>query len=48
MTIHRCKRCNYLYIDEEQPVCFDDLDDDFKCPRCRCGKYMFVKKEPPK
>jgi len=48
MTIHRCKRCNYLYIDEDEPICFEDLDKDFRCPRCRCGKSMFVKKELPK
>lgn len=46
MTVHRCGRCNYLYIDDKQQVCFDDLDEnEFKCPRCRCSKKMFNKLE---
>lgn len=45
MAIHRCRRCNYLYIDKEQKICFDNLDDNFKCPRCHCSKKMFVKRK---
>ena len=45
MAIYRCRRCNYLYIDEEQKSCFDNLDENFKCPRCHCSKKMFIKKE---
>ena len=45
MAIYRCTKCNYLYIDEKESICFDNLDDDFKCPRCRCRKSMFIKKE---
>ena len=24
MKIHRCKRCNYLYVDEEQEIPFKE------------------------
>jgi len=29
MTIHRCKRCNYVYIDEEQEIPFEKVDDEY-------------------
>jgi rubredoxin len=48
MTIHRCKRCNYLYIDEEQEIPFENVGEDYKCPRCRSSKKFFVKKQSPK
>ena len=44
MAIYRCKRCNYLYIDEEHKVPFEAVDEDYKCPRCRASKRFFVKK----
>ena len=44
MAIHRCKRCNYLYIDEEQKVPFEEVSEDYKCPRCRASKRFFEKK----
>ena len=28
MAIYRCKRCNYLYIDDKQEIPFDQLDDE--------------------
>ena len=48
MSIHRCKRCNYLYIDEEQGVCFGETGDGYRCPKCRASKHFFEKKEIPK
>ncbi len=48
MAIYRCRKCNFLYIDDEQKVCFEELDDDYSCPRCSCSKKMFTKKELPK
>ncbi|NHJ19901.1 MAG: rubredoxin [Candidatus Lokiarchaeota archaeon] len=48
MSIHRCKRCNYLYIDEEHEVPFEQLGDDYKCPKCRSSLHFFVKKDTPK
>jgi len=44
MAIYRCKRCNYLYIDEEQNVPFETVGEDYKCPKCRASKRFFVKK----
>lgn len=48
MPIYRCKRCNYLYIDEEQEKTFESIRNDYKCPKCRASKIFFVKKELPK
>jgi rubredoxin len=48
MDIHRCKRCNYLYIDEEQEIPFEKLGEEYKCPKCRSSPKVFVKKEIPK
>ena len=45
MPIYRCKRCNYLYKDEEKEISFEELDDDYKCLKCRSPKTMFVKKD---
>ncbi len=44
MTTYRCKRCNYLYIDEEKEKSFEDLKKDYKCPKCRAPKVFFIKK----
>lgn len=44
MAIYRCKKCNYLYIEEEQKVPFEAVGEDYKCPRCRASKRFFVKK----
>lgn len=44
--IYRCKRCNYIYINEENNIPFEELDEDeFRCPKCRTSKKFFVKKE---
>ena len=48
MAIHRCKRCNFVYVDEEQEVPFKEIDDEYKCPRCRTSKKFFVEKQTPK
>jgi len=44
-NIFRCKRCNYLYIDEEQDKPFSEVGDEWKCPKCRSSKKLFTKKE---
>ncbi|MFX1360233.1 MAG: rubredoxin [Promethearchaeota archaeon] len=44
MTIYRCKRCNYLYINGEQDIHFEKLEDNFKCPKCRASKNFFIEK----
>lgn len=44
MAIYRCKRCNFLYIDEKNEKPFENLDENsFKCPRCKCSKKLFDK-----
>jgi len=45
MSIFRCKRCNYLYIDEEQEKPFSEVGNEWKCPKCRSSKFFFTKKE---
>lgn len=45
MKIYRCKRCNYIYIDEEQKIPFEKTSDEWKCPKCRSSKKIFVEKE---
>ena len=48
MKAYRCKRCNYVYVDEEQKLPFKDVEEEWKCPKCRSSKRVFVEKEIPK
>jgi len=44
MPTFRCKKCKFLYIDEQQEKPLEEQDDArFKCPRCRASKRMFEK-----
>ncbi|MFX1238916.1 MAG: rubredoxin [Promethearchaeota archaeon] len=44
MAMYRCKRCNYLYIDDQNDMPFDKVETEaYKCPRCKCSKKMFEK-----
>ncbi|MHA2270093.1 MAG: rubredoxin [Promethearchaeota archaeon] len=45
MKIHRCKRCNYLYDDEKQKIPFKEIGDEWRCPKCRSSKKLFITKE---
>lgn len=36
-----CSICGYVYDPAETGVAFEDLPDDWKCPRCRQGKDRF-------
>ena len=40
---YRCMICGYIYDDEKERIKFEDLPDDWKCPRCGVGKDQFVK-----
>lgn len=40
---YRCTICGYIYDDEKEAVKFEDLPEDWKCPRCGVGKDKFVK-----
>ena len=44
MPTYRCKRCNYIYVDEEQGAAFEEISDDYRCPKCRYSKNIFIKK----
>ncbi|TFF98569.1 MAG: rubredoxin [Promethearchaeota archaeon] len=44
MALYRCKICNYIYDDKENEIIFDDLDEEYRCPKCRASKNHFVKK----
>lgn len=32
-------------MDAKQKICFEEVEEDFKCPRCKCAKIMFEKLE---
>lgn len=40
-----CLLCGYVYDDDEHDVPFDQLPDDWKCPRCKAPKSSFVPEE---
>ena len=44
--MYRCKRCNYIYDNNEKDKPFGELDEnEFKCPKCKSSKKFFVKKQ---
>ena len=47
MKIYRCKRCNYVYDDEEQKIPLNEIGDEWRCPKCRASKFFFIPKEIP-
>ena len=40
---YQCSVCGYIYDDSKEKIKFEDLPDDWKCPRCGVGKELFVK-----
>ena len=44
MPTYRCKRCNYIYRDEEKEIPFEELNNDYRCIKCSSPKTLFVKK----
>lgn len=40
---YKCIVCGYIYDEEVEQVKFEDLPDDWKCPRCGVDKEIFVK-----
>lgn len=40
---YQCSVCGYIYDDSKEKMKFEDLPDDWKCPRCGVGKELFVK-----
>ncbi|MFX0022638.1 MAG: hypothetical protein ACFE9S_09940 [Candidatus Hermodarchaeota archaeon] len=46
ISIYRCKKCNYIYDNNEKDKPFEELDEEeFKCPKCRSSKKFFVRKQ---
>jgi len=33
-----------MYVDEEQGVSFEEISYDYRCPKCRSSKNIFIKK----
>lgn len=40
---YRCTICGYIYDNAVEEVKFEDLPDDWVCPRCGVGKELFEK-----
>lgn len=40
-NIRRCAACRWLYKEEGQEACFDDLPEGWTCPVCKSGKTSF-------
>ena len=38
---YQCTICGYIYDDSKEEVKFEDLPDDWKCPKCKVGKNLF-------
>ena len=47
MAVYKCKICGEIYDDDEEPVKFEDLPDDWVCPLCRSPKSAFVRIDQP-
>ena len=43
MAVYKCSICGEIYDDDEEPVKFEDLPDDWTCPLCRSPKSAFVR-----
>ena len=40
---YRCTVCGYIYDNSKEEIRFEDLPDDWVCPRCGVGKDLFEK-----
>lgn len=40
---YRCTICGYIYDNANEEIKFEDLPDDWVCPRCGVGKELFEK-----
>ncbi len=43
MAVYKCSVCGEIYDDDEEPVKFEDLPDDWVCPLCHSPKSAFVR-----
>lgn len=45
MEQYKCKKCGYIYDEENQEEKWKDLSKDWSCPLCHHPKNVFVKRE---
>jgi len=45
MAKWKCGKCGYIYDEEKEGTPFEDLPDDWKCPRCKSPKSRYKKME---
>ena len=38
---YRCTICGYIYDEEAEGKRFEDLPEDYRCPRCKQPKSKF-------
>ena len=43
MAVYKCSICGEIYDDDDEPVRFEDLPDDWVCPLCHSPKSAFVR-----
>ncbi|MBR2093501.1 MAG: rubredoxin, partial [Candidatus Methanomethylophilaceae archaeon] len=43
MAVYKCTICGEIYDEDDEPVKFADLPDDWVCPLCGSPKSAFVK-----
>ena len=43
MAKWKCRVCGYIYDEEKQQKKFEDLPDNWRCPRCGATKAKFSK-----
>jgi rubredoxin len=55
MDMYRCKVCGYVYIPKNGEIrtntmpntAFEDLSEDWSCPKCGAGKIRFIVTQKP-
>ncbi|UCG79489.1 MAG: rubredoxin [Nitrospirota bacterium] len=40
-VVWRCAMCRWLYKENKEGMAFEELPDDWKCPRCNVSKDEF-------
>ncbi len=43
MVKWRCKVCGWIYDEDKENTPFEQLPDNWRCPRCNAPKNKFVK-----
>lgn len=45
---YQCTVCKYIYDEEKEGVKWHELPDDWRCPKCKAPKRVFVPMREPK